>query len=100
MDIDPLPATSPLLNMIMATMNVTFDAGSIFALICAGIALLLSGFISGSEIAYFSLTPQQLDELDETPKGETIRGFMNTPERLVTTRFTMPELFSSIEDSG
>ena len=85
MDIDPLPATSPLLNMIMATMNVTFDAGSIFALICAGIALLLSGFISGSEIAYFSLTPQQLDELDETPKGETIRGFMNTPERLLAT---------------
>ena len=85
MDIDPLPATSPLFGMIMATANINFDFSDIIALVCAGIALLISGFISGSEIAYFSLTPSQLDELDDTPKGEKIRYFLDYPERLLAT---------------
>lgn len=85
MDIDPLPATSPLFGMIMATANINFDFSDIIALVCAGIALLISGFISGSEIAYFSLTPSQLDELDNTPKGEKIRYFLDYPERLLAT---------------
>ena len=71
--------------MIMATANINFDFSDIIALVCAGIALLMSGFISGSEIAYFSLTPSQLDELDDTPKGEKIRYFLNYPERLLAT---------------
>lgn len=69
----------------MATANINFDFSDIIALVCAGIALLMSGFISGSEIAYFSLTPSQLDELDDTPKGEKIRYFLNYPERLLAT---------------
>ncbi len=85
MDIDPLPATSPLFGLIMATANINFDFSDIIALVCAGIALLISGFISGSEIAYFSLTPSQLDELDNTPKGEKIRYFLDYPERLLAT---------------
>lgn len=85
MDIDPLPATSPLLGLILATANITLELGDIAALVCAGIALLISGFISGSEIAYFSLTPSQLEELDDTPKGETIRRFLASPERLLAT---------------
>lgn len=85
MDIDPLPATSPLFGMIMATANMNFDFSDIIALVGAGIALMMSGFISGSEIAYFSLTPSQLDELDDTPKGEKIRYFLDYPERLLAT---------------
>ncbi len=71
--------------MIMAAANISLDLGDIIALVCAGCALLISGFISGSEIAYFSLTPAQLEELDETPKGETIRRFLSYPERLLAT---------------
>ena len=85
MDIDPLPATSPLLGLILATANISLELGDIAALVCAGIALLISGFISGSEIAYFSLTPSQLEELDDSPKGETIRRFLASPERLLAT---------------
>lgn len=85
MDIDPLPATSPLFNMIMATATNPFDVSDIVALVCAGIALLISGFISGSEIAYFSLTPTQLEELDNTPKGTSIRNLLDYPERLLAT---------------
>lgn len=80
MDIDPLPATATL-----AQITSTFGVGEIIALIIAACALLISGFISGSEIAFFSLTPQQLDELDETPKGSVIRKLLSVPERLLAT---------------
>lgn len=41
------------------------SAGAIFSIILSCILLLVSGFVSGSEIAFFSLTPSDLDELDE-----------------------------------
>lgn len=86
MDIDPLPATSPIGSLLMASVNMPdFGVGEIIALSCALVALLISGFISGSEIAYFSLTPEQCDELDETPKGPTIRRFLSKPEWLLAT---------------
>ena len=68
----------------LITVN-TPTAGSIIALVCAAIALLISGFVSGSEIAYFSLTPSQREELDESPKGPTIEGFLQQPQRLLAT---------------
>lgn len=57
----------------------------IIALLCAIGALFISGFVSGSEIAYFSLTPSQLDELEDTPKGEKILALIQAPERLLAT---------------
>ena len=39
--------------------------GQIFSAILACVLLLLSGFASGSEIAFFSLSPNDLNELDE-----------------------------------
>ncbi len=39
------------------------SAGVIIAAVLAAFLLLLSGFASGSEIAFFSLTPQDLDDL-------------------------------------
>lgn len=62
-----------------------FGLGQIIALSCALLSLILSGFISGSEIAYFSLTPSQCEELDETPKGASIRNLLAAPERLLAT---------------
>lgn len=86
MDIDPLPATSPIGCLLSAAVNFPdFGVGEIIALSCALVALLISGFISGSEIAYFSLTPAQCEELDETPKGEKIRYFLSVPEQLLAT---------------
>lgn len=81
MDIDPLPATA-LLSQIT---TFEFGVGQIVALSIAAVCLLISGFISGSEIAFFSLTPAQLEELDETPKGNAIRNLLAVPERLLAT---------------
>ena len=72
MDIDPLPVDG-------------FSLASIVALLLALICLLLSGFVSGSEIAFFSLTEPQREELDDTPSGPIIRKLLDAPERLLAT---------------
>ncbi|MDK7740664.1 DUF21 domain-containing protein, partial [Veillonella nakazawae] len=42
----------------------TLESDIIVAVVIAALLLLCSGFASGSEIAFFSLTPKDLDELD------------------------------------
>jgi len=64
---------------------VTMDGAQLTALVLALLALLVSGFVSGSEIAYFSITPQQKDELEDTPWGERILRLTDKPERLLAT---------------
>ncbi|MCM1029453.1 MAG: hemolysin family protein [Alloprevotella sp.] len=72
-------ASLPLLNL------APMGSAQIVALVLALLALLLSGFMSGSEIAYFSITPQQKEELDETPRGRKILSLLAKPERLLAT---------------
>lgn len=50
--------------------------------------LLVSGFVSGSEIAFFSLTPLQRDELEEDSRqssSQRILRLLSMPERLLAT---------------
>ena len=70
---------------IAAPLKIDFGVGQIVALVCAVVALFVSGFVSGSEIAYFSITPQQAEELDESPRSEAIRRLIAMPERLLAT---------------
>lgn len=60
-------------------------AAQIVSIALACVALLISGFVSGSEIAYFSITPQQAEELDESPKSEAIKRLIAKPDRLLAT---------------
>lgn len=89
MDIDPLPATDPLsaLATIFAAVPSGLDFGQILALLLALLALMISGFVSGSEIAFFSIDSQQLDELDddEDSKTQKILNVVRQPERLLAT---------------
>lgn len=62
-----------------------FGPGQIVALLLALACLVLSGFVSGSEMAFFSLSDQQLDELDKTPRGIAVRRLLNDPQRLLAT---------------
>lgn len=66
-------------------MAANFGTPQIIALACALCALLLSAFVSGSEIAFFSLTPPQLEELEEEPVGDRVRKLVAYPERLLAT---------------
>lgn len=62
-----------------------FGAGQTVALCIAVLCLFASGFVSGSEMAFFSLTEQQCEELDSTPCGSKIRRLLSDPQRLLAT---------------
>lgn len=74
---------------IFSAINVglpeSFGVGQIIALVLALLALLVSGFVSGSEIAFFSLTERQCEELEESPSGEASLRLVKAPERFLAT---------------
>ncbi len=67
---------------------LTPSAGAIAAGVIACLLLFVSGFASGSEIAFFSLTPNDLSELD-TEKSETDRKIMQLREESERTLATI-----------
>lgn len=91
MDTDPLPATEQVANLLLDIINnpllsiPAMDTGQIVALVLAVLALGISGFVSGSEISFFSLTPVQCDELEESGSGERVLRLLRIPERLLAT---------------
>ena len=87
-----MAATTPLtilLNILLdAGINIStpsFDTAQFVALGVAILCLILSGFVSGSEISFFSLSDSQLEELDQTPKGTSIRRLLSDPQRFLAT---------------
>lgn len=93
LDADPLPATdaiSSLLNPLSASPLLAIpvpDAAQIAALALALLALVISGFVSGSEISFFSLTPAQCDQLEEEDSTISTRilSLLKRPDRLLAT---------------
>jgi len=89
LDIDPLPATEPLhilLNILPGLLaDISFGPPQITALLLALLCLFLSGFVSGSEMAFFSLSPSQTEELEKTPQGDTVLHLLDNPQRLLAT---------------
>lgn len=62
------------------------ETTQIVCIVIAALCLIVSGFISGSEIAYFSLAGSgDVDELDEMPVGPTVRKLLSRPEKLLAT---------------
>ncbi len=61
--------------------------GHIFALLLLAVLLFLSGMISASEAAYFSLSPQQIDHLKaaDTKKSRRILSHLSKPNALLST---------------
>lgn len=53
----------------------------------ACLCLAISGFVSGSEIAYFGLSRAELDELeeDESPEASRVLTLLKNPEQLLAT---------------
>lgn len=74
-----------VLSALQLNFPANFGLDQMAALVVALCALMISGFVSGSEIAFFSLTPQQCYELDETPRGQNVLAMIGKPERLLAT---------------
>lgn len=88
MDIDPLPSLDALLCVIQASTDQTitqFGFGNIIAIICACFALCVSAFVSGSEIAFFSLTHEQIESIEEEDPEHKALKLLRKPENLLAT---------------
>lgn len=95
MDIDPLPSSVslPLFVLLQAGKALEFHAPDNWLswsviVITAFLCLMMSAFVSGSEIAYFGLTPAEIDELrddDENPKSVKAYSLINHSEQLLAT---------------
>lgn len=93
LDTDPLPAIEAASNLFSGLSGLpllsvpAMGAGQIAALALAVVALFISGFVSGSEIAFFSLSPTQCDELEEEGSGggKRVLSLLTIPERLLAT---------------
>lgn len=87
-DFDPLPVAdclSAIYSAITVNLPVSFGLNQAIAMACALVALAVSGFVSGSEIAFFSLTPEQCEELEESPQGDAALSMISKPEKLLAT---------------
>lgn len=93
MDTDPLPAT-PLTGLITLSANaIEFHAPADWAswsliVIIAALCLVCSAFVSGSEIAFFGLTPADIDTLkedSENPNANKAFRLISDSERLLAT---------------
>ena len=69
-----------------------FGTAQIIALSVAVLALVLSGFISGSEIAFFSINQARREKLEETESGRRALSLLNKPELLLATVLTANNL--------
>ena len=93
LDVDPLPYSHLLIPLnIVAQKVVEFHVppdwvawGAI--VFTASICLIISAFVSGSEIAYFGLSPSELEELEEeeTPAASKGKVLISHSERLLAS---------------
>ena len=96
MDTDPLPAW-PILTILLSAADAVGSAISFQAppswtawtvLIAIVVCCLgISAFVSGSEIAFFGLTPQELEELEESDNATDRRvvRLLSNSEKLLAT---------------
>ena len=88
-----------LFELLVADAGVAFamsmpTAGSVIAIVTALLLLALSGFISASETAFFSLTPEELAQVDsqDTPHSKAVSALIADRERLLATILTVNNL--------
>ncbi len=80
------PEPSSYNNLFLSWIN-PFDPALILPLILLVILLLLSAMVSGSEVAFFSLTPTDLEELNgsETKRSKTLGKLIEQPKSLLAS---------------
>jgi gliding motility-associated protein GldE len=79
--LDPDP--EPLLILLFA-----FDSASVFSITFLCILLMCSALISGAEVAFFSLSPQDFEATDEEPVSRKLQlagKLLEKPKKLLAT---------------
>lgn len=94
MDTDPLPSATPTISLlVLLAQAIEFSVPPSWVswgiiVFIAFLCLLISAFVSGSEIAYFGLTRTEIDELseeDDDPQSVTACRMLSDSERLLAT---------------
>ena len=77
----------PLVDISSLVTINPITPGAVIAFVLAALLLLLSGFASGSEIAFFSLSPNDINELDQqkTETDKKIQKLREDSERTLAT---------------
>lgn len=80
---DPLSDVGIFSGIVVNPMNLEIIIGLVFVTFL----LMISAFISGSEVAYFSLTPSDTDKLKKkkTSRASTVLSIYSNPERLLNS---------------
>ncbi|MCW8897708.1 MAG: gliding motility-associated protein GldE [Flavobacteriales bacterium] len=83
---DPLPALQQINFVIISILN-SIDLVTSIELIVVILLLVFSGLISGSEIAYFSLLPKDLEEIQNAPSASLsrVKKLLYDQKRLLAT---------------
>jgi putative hemolysin len=83
LETDPLPESVYLLAITFQNL----DTGSLIGLIVVILLLISSALISGSEVAFFSLSPANKEKLNEDKQGNSIKvvSLLKKPEKLLAT---------------
>lgn len=84
---DPDSCISYLRDLCDGVTVVSPTVGAMIALILAILLLYASGFVSASEIAFFSLSPSDLSKIEENehPSDSRIKALLDDSERLLAT---------------
>ena len=84
---DPDSYLSRLADLCNGVTVVAPDFGAVIALILATLLLYASGFVSASEIAFFSLTPSDLSDIEDGKhtSDARIKSLLDESERLLAT---------------
>lgn len=93
LDVDPLPFSQLTIPLnILARQAVEFHSPEdwvawSFIIFTAGVCLILSAFVSGSEIAYFGLSSNEIDDLEDTESQAAKKGLylLNNSEHLLAS---------------
>ncbi len=97
MDPDPYlcSLTHPFCAVSLAHNFITFinpTTGAIVAFVVAALALLASAFMSGSEVAYFSLTNDDVEKLKSEKIRNKVRQIVERPQQLIATMIVASNL--------
>lgn len=84
---DPDSYLSRLSDLCNGVTVMSPSIGAIIALMLAILLLYASGFVSASEIAFFSLSPSDLNEIEEekSPSDAKIKSLLEDSEHLLAT---------------
>lgn len=84
---DPDSYLSRLSDLCNGVTVMSPSIGAIIALMLAILLLYASGFVSASEIAFFSLSPSDLNEIEEekSPSDTKIKSLLDDSEHLLAT---------------